>query len=356
MNQYHNIDAMTPGESVLLLVTASNPDSVAWAKRTPVKVERLPAGWMYESAYGLTAQDIAGGPATNPGRQGLNAHMMKLTGVKGLVESARESDLVRRAYRVERRRVASCGARGSDSYAYAAGCACYALHRARVAVATGTDSRYGPCGIWAGLGGCDGATFAHGGESAVRWFENPESKGLRLVGFADDVANLRHSGWFLDDVQCETVRGVVYQLPAHKGCPRFLFGYVDPFNDGPVCLSLAVMDSANDAARRGDSMAESYADETREHDATYRAGQSARRKAVKALENCRRWIQSSRDGRAQIAAGLNLTRLQIETHLRLCRKVRKALDKARAARLDCPGARNADMRDSWLSGYQEGEL
>ena len=84
---------------------------------------------------------------------------------------------------------------------------------------------------------------AHGYRN-VRWVENV-SRGLRLVGFADEIASkeghrrtIDHRGWFTDEDQCgEIYRGVVYQLPSHgdeKEC--YVYGYADPNNDDCALL------------------------------------------------------------------------------------------------------------------------
>jgi hypothetical protein len=51
---------------------------------------------------------------------------------------------------------------------------------------------------------------------------------LRNVGFADEIVSLRHTGWFTDrefQIDEETTRGVVYQLPGKDGAARYVAGY-----------------------------------------------------------------------------------------------------------------------------------
>ena len=130
------------------------------------------------------------------------------------------------------------------------------------------------------------------GESAMRWIENPEKCGLRFVGYADELARIGHTGWYIDDSQCETARGIVYQLPARDGHPIFVCGYADPHNgqDGrewsnPAALSMDIMygetgyhstspadnPDAADAARFADRITEIMAESERERDIVYRA-------------------------------------------------------------------------------------
>lgn len=115
--------------------------------------------------------------------------------------------------------------------------------------------------------------FSAYGESHLRWIEHPGAAGLRFVGYADALAGMRHTGYFVDDMQMETVRGVVYQLPSRRGRIVYAYGYADPFNNGPVCLCFA--DDAqdeHDAAIWADGIAERMAEEAWEHDAASRAG------------------------------------------------------------------------------------
>lgn len=100
------------------------------------------------------------------------------------------------------------------------------------------------------------------GSSLVQWHEWPA---FRRVGYADEIVRLRHRGWFVSDsTQDEVARGEVYRLP-HG---RFIAAVADPFNDGPAMLYLGeVFTDETEAARTADSIAETYAEEVREHDA-----------------------------------------------------------------------------------------
>ncbi len=130
------------------------------------------------------------------------------------------------------------------------------------------------------------------GESAMRWIENPSECGLRFVGYADDLTRLNHTGWYTDESQCQTVRGIVYQLPARKGSPLFVCGYADPDNgtegrewSNPAALSMDVIHGesgyfstsprdnpdAADAGRMADRITEIMADSAREYDEVNRA-------------------------------------------------------------------------------------
>jgi hypothetical protein len=116
------------------------------------------------------------------------------------------------------------------------------------------------------------------GDKNVRWVENV-SRGLRRVGFADEIASaegcsrmIDHKGWFTDDAyQGDVYRGVVYQLPS-RGEPLYVYGYDDPNNEGSALLCFETETKKLEAARRADSFAEVRAEEQREYQNAWRAG------------------------------------------------------------------------------------
>jgi len=81
----------------------------------------------------------------------------------------------------------------------------------------------------------------------LRWVE--DTAHLRRVGYADEIADIRHTGWFTDDFQEETYRGVVFRLTKLRG---YLVGYEDPNNDGAARLQFCDADSDTEAARMAD--------------------------------------------------------------------------------------------------------
>ena len=117
------------------------------------------------------------------------------------------------------------------------------------------------------------------GSDSVFWCEQPDDY-LRRVGFADEcgLRSIDHTGWYMSDENWtgEKARGVVFQLPAHKGKPRFISGIADPNNEGAAILSLEMFDEKEDAARNADSLAEIYADKERDYQRAWRAGQDYR--------------------------------------------------------------------------------
>lgn len=162
---------------------------------------------------------------------------------------------------------------------------------APVALRHHTDRR---AKLWYGNRGGAGAPFDQSGDK-LRWIENTEAAGLRFVGWADDVASLRHTGWHCDDEGRETLRGGVWQLPGKGKAARLLYGYAEfegggEMNPGSAALvvsdvvsapmagefgNLDETDGARDAARWADGLAESAAEDRRDYNAAYQAGREA---------------------------------------------------------------------------------
>lgn len=123
--------------------------------------------------------------------------------------------------------------------------------------------------------------FAAHGEHHLRWIEYPQD-GLRFEGYADEVCRgIEHTGWYCDpEYGCEsdTLRGVVYQLPARKGQPRYLAGYIDTVNDHTDALLSfdALFEEPEEAARAGDRLAEIVAEKERDYRTVWNAGQRYR--------------------------------------------------------------------------------
>jgi hypothetical protein len=135
---------------------------------------------------------------------------------------------------------------------------------------------------WRGIG-----TPFESGSSTLRWIEKPESCGLRFVGWADQVADGRridHKGWHTNDSCYETLRGIVYQLPARNGECLYISGYAQhegrgesgPSNGAALCFDRMTCgdmhgtdngndSDARDAAYLADSIAEHAAERERDY-------------------------------------------------------------------------------------------
>jgi hypothetical protein len=141
-----------------------------------------------------------------------------------------------------------------------------AIIRARRDLAAG-KVRYGPTRHHISYG----PQMAAHGERHCRWIENV-TDGLRFAGHADELAQLRHNGWYLDDCGGETVRGGVWQLPGRHGEPVFVAGYVDPWNDDSAFISFHVYDDKTEAAYAADWIAERMAEQERDYQRAASAG------------------------------------------------------------------------------------
>lgn len=112
-----------------------------------------------------------------------------------------------------------------------------------------------------------------------------EDLGPRWVKDAKDVANLKHTGWYTDDMQGDTLIGVVLCFSRHaapdedgnivgKGRQIFMAGTRHSDWDGAT-LSMDTTDDMVTAARWADQMAEMAAETYREDDEKYRREQHA---------------------------------------------------------------------------------
>lgn len=185
-----------------------------------------------------------------------------------------------------------------------------------------------------------------------RHFDDLAGSGFRLVGFADEIVRLGHTGWHTDDPMHggETYRAAVVQVAGRKGKARLLTAYLESESLGYVIDVSDITEVISDGhlknesetayvAQAADSMAENAADNERRYQEVWRKGSrfaelgeeiaEARqlrrdyRKALKALR-----VQEARArlqvGATRKAAGgvpplaLQALRLQIEQTWRIC--------------------------------------
>ncbi len=224
-----------------------------------------------------------------------------------------------------------------------------------------------------------GPAFAARGGKAMRFIEKPSACGLRFVGYADKIIRLDHNGWFVDNDQSETVRGVVFQLPGRNGVPLFVAGYEDWNNskadsDGPVCLDFAEVvagerpewvvsagywscsdsaadhDGAHTAARYADQIAEWLAEDEREYNAAWQAGSRYSDVADEIASDRKEALRLLSERRA--AAKAVGTSDQFNT---ICATIRAAVDKlvdriAEQRELQRK-LRDGDYIADWLPGF-----
>ena len=215
-----------------------------------------------------------------------------------------------------------------------------ALELARLDVEAGTR-RYPRALRNSAAGPIIDAARAHGWK-ACRWIEDCDAIGLRAVNYSDEILSLKHRGWFADADQDETYRGEVWQLPARKGRPLFVYGYSDPCNKGAafVCFDIERgedsegYDAKREAARFGDGMAESFAEAEREYSEAWQAAnkwgeladdmKEARAKAKALVSEMRAALKAAQSAGAAICEAL---RAQVRAYIEQWEEAREEREK-----------------------------
>lgn len=129
--------------------------------------------------------------------------------------------------------------------------------------------------------------------------------GWRDRGAAHGINSRLPLGWYADSDGRETYAGHVWQLPARDGAPQYVAGYVESETDaGYVVLdctrgALTIFDDEKEAARAGDGLAESAAEEAREYDERWQEASRAEGEREQARDTIK---QSCKDARAQCDA------------------------------------------------------
>lgn len=98
------------------------------------------------------------------------------------------------------------------------------------------------------------------------YFGSDFAPGLRF-SYADEIsgAGIRHTGWFCDDYQGQTIRGIVARLTRGRG---FLAGWTMGESMVSDLDTTSIYDDETEAARAADSLAESAAEAQREYEAS----------------------------------------------------------------------------------------
>lgn len=215
-----------------------------------------------------------------------------------------------------------------------------------------------------------GPAFEMRGAKAMRWIEKPSTCGLRFVGYAHDLATLKHTGWFVDNDQNETVKGVVFQLPSRNGKAIFVSGYEDWNNgsadsNGPVCLDFDDIEesdepaggnysddvqnyeAARDAARYADQLAEWIAENEREYQAAWHAGSR--------FADLGHQIANERKEALELLAERRAARDDGKAFPAICATIRqrvaKLLDDIAGARKQRSKLMQGDYVSDWLPGW-----
>jgi len=99
----------------------------------------------------------------------------------------------------------------------------------------------------------------------TRWCENLSGH-FRETGKAHELIRLNYKGWFVDNFQDSSTRGLVLQLPSRKGKSLYLAACTDPWNKNCGIVEMCFYDEKEEAARAADQLAECYAEDAREDD------------------------------------------------------------------------------------------
>jgi hypothetical protein len=108
--------------------------------------------------------------------------------------------------------------------------------------------------------------------------------GWRVVGDAHEVIRLGYTGWLCDAHGDNLAVGVVVQLPARDGRPRYFPAVRWTDQDGVTIYSADETDEKETAARWADHEAERYAERAREFEERERERESLEEKARAAVE------------------------------------------------------------------------
>lgn len=102
------------------------------------------------------------------------------------------------------------------------------------------------------------------------YLESDGMPGLRWK-FADEIIRLNHKGWYCDEFQDSTIRGIVFTLPKSRG---FLAGWTMG-EEMASSVECDIYETQKEAARAADSLAESVAEKEREYQEEQRAKEEA---------------------------------------------------------------------------------
>ena len=224
-------------------------------------------------------------------------------------------------------------------------------------------------------------SFAAYGEDRLRWIENPQALGLRLVGLAHDLyPHITHRGWFLrpdgcyDDVAC----GVVYQMSGKDGRARYLAGCADAWNcdetgRGSALLCFAPMVGERltwfedrdchlgAIAQRADRIAERLAEAERAYNEAHEAGYTARQAGREMRKFAARYTAALRAFRAvfrnrhgiAVADACQILKVLAAQVRQLLAALKKARDLFRDG-LDTRHDRSWVDVNAWRNGYANG--
>lgn len=224
---------------------------------------------------------------------------------------------------------------------------------------------YGSKGIW-------GAPFQQG-RDVMRWAEDTKALGLRFIGWAGDIVSMRHTGWYCDDEEHETLRGGVWQFPGRKGESILIYGYAEfegsrEMNPGSAALCVSDLvrvpmrgefgnvdetDGAKDAARWADGLAESVAEDRRDYNLAYQIGRKAAEHDGEMIAARQKLLPLLAELRAVRRGRLMLTELICETLQERVRSLMYQIREERAARDSSWERIYSSQQEAWKAGFMD---
>jgi hypothetical protein len=161
-------------------------------------------------------------------------------------------------------------------YWYDNGRAVACLDKARKDIAEG-KKRY-PRQHFGMRGGADwklGSDTVFFCEDTATYLRN-ERDALQVIAAAS-YRSPRHTGYYMspDNWTGEIARGVVFQLPGKNRAPRYISGIADSWSGAAhaAIISPEIFDDETDAARNADALADRYAEQERDYQEAWQAGQ-----------------------------------------------------------------------------------
>lgn len=134
-------------------------------------------------------------------------------------------------------------------------------------------------------------TSGHAGRNdgtRIQYWGHKAEVPFRFTGYVDEIRrSIGHQGWYCDQFQDRTLRGVVYQIPARNGVPQYLSGYQESDNDSIVLYLDSFESEPAEAAYRADRIAERLAESEREYQEAWSAGSQAGEAVREALDALR---------------------------------------------------------------------
>ncbi|CAB4162060.1 hypothetical protein UFOVP786_23 [uncultured Caudovirales phage] len=188
-------------------------------------------------------------------------------------------------------------------------------------------------------------------DTRIQYWDHKDSVPFRFIGYVDEIRrSIDHQGWYCDQFQDRTLRGVVYQLPARNGVPQYLSGYQESDNDSVVLYLDSFEAEPAEAAYRADRIAERWAESEREYQEAWFAGSQAGEAVREALDALRDEVSRI----VQIALYPDRIGLTVDDDASADRQHEEARDKlvsAISAARDSQPTYSKDLLAAWREGF-----